>query len=106
MDGFTLLKDPLGNEVRLPSTITELDGSLREMQDIFDDVCTVIEKPSLLFQLIDGSIEQYYFRAIGWNKTMLIGAERKEGFYQAFTYEMDPPKDRIAQLFSLGKQVL
>ena len=101
-----LISDPLGNEILVRETVLDLDEHLIESEEIFDDISKVIEKPIMLFKLNDEDIQLYYLRAVGWNKTLLLGVKKINAHYEAVNYEMDPPIERINELHMKGQRLI
>lgn len=100
------ISDPLGNEVFIPQTIMDLSNHMDQSEDVIDDMSKVIEKPIMLFRKKEGQAQLYYLRAVGWNKTMLIGVQKANGQLEVTSYEMDPSIERITELHSTFERLI
>ena len=98
--------DPLTNEIFVAKTILDFNERLTQSEDVFDDVTKVIEKPIMLFKMKKGPMQLYYLRAIGWNKTMLIGVQNIGGRYEAINYQIDPPIELVGELHRDGERLI
>jgi hypothetical protein len=94
------IRDPLGNEVVIPQTVLDFDKHIIQSEDVMDDVSRVIERPIMIFRRNAEQSQLYYLRAIGWNRTMLIGAQKNTDHFEVTGYEIDPPIERITELHS------
>jgi hypothetical protein len=100
------ISDPLGNKVFIPQTIIDLNKHVDQSEDVMDDMSKVIEKPIMLFGKKENQAQLYYLRAVGWNKTMLIGVQKKNGQLEVTSYEMDPSIERITELHSKFERLI
>jgi hypothetical protein len=101
-----LVIDPFGNEILIGQTIVDYKEGILMSDEIYDDVSRVIERPIMIFKMNNDETQLYYVRAIGWNKTMLLAVERKNGHFEVVNYEIDPPIERIAELHQKGERLL
>ena len=92
------VSDPLSNEIVIPQSVLDFDKQIVQSEDIMDDMSKVIEKPIMLFSMKEGETKLYYLRAIGWNKTMLIGVEEINHQLEVTDYEIDPCIEKITEL--------
>jgi hypothetical protein len=92
------VSDPLSNEIVIPQSLIDFDKQIIQSEDILDDISKVIEKPIMLFRIKEGRLKLYYLRAIGWNKTMLIGVEEINDQFEVIDYEIDPCIEKITEL--------
>ena len=99
------LIDPLGNEILLSPSICEHSGLRIRNDDFIDDATTVIEKPALILKLVEGHIEQYYYRAVAWNHSLLIGASKVDGHLQAQECVHNPTKEQLIKMFEKGEVI-
>jgi hypothetical protein len=99
--------DPLGNKVLIPQTVLDFDKQIIQSEDVMDDMSKVIERPIMIFRREEeGSVQLYYLRAIGWNKTMLIRVQEKDDWFELIDYEIDPPIERITELHSKFERLI
>lgn len=101
-----MIRDPLGNEVVIPQTVLDFDKHIIQSEDVMDDVSRVIERPIMMFTRTSEQNELYYLRAIGWNKTMLIGVQRSHDRFEVIDYQVDPPIERITELHSKFERLI
>lgn len=74
--------------------------------EIYNGFQTVIERPAFIIVLPDHSPpERYYYRSIGWSKSVLIRAQQLEGNWQANECTFDPKDTFIKQLAAQGRIV-
>jgi hypothetical protein len=96
--------DPLGKTIHL------LHGVLfseNEAEGIYDDAAAVIEKPALLVEVHDNNVtELYYFRSIGWNKTLLIIARWNNDRWEADHYIKNPSSETLSAILKKGNQLI
>lgn len=93
-----IVSDPLLNEIVIPQSVLDFSKHIVQSEDILDDISKVIEKPIMLFRMKDGETKLYYLRAVGWNKTMLIGVEEINNHFEVIDYEIDPCIEKITEL--------
>jgi hypothetical protein len=96
--------DPLGNSVQISVAICE--SADQNSIEIYDDAIAVIEKPALVFLMQQEKTEHYYYRSVGWNKIMMIIAEKQDGSFIASECIIDPSKELMATIFEKGTQLL
>ena len=96
--------DPLGNKVLIPQTV--FDKQIIQSEDVMDDMSKVIERPIMIFRREEGSVQLYYLRAIGWNKTVLIRVQKNDDRFELVDYEIDPPIERITELHSKYERLI
>jgi hypothetical protein len=100
------IRDPLGNEVVIPQTVLDFDKHIIQSEDVMDDMSKVIERPIMIFRRDHEQNQLYYLRAIGWNKTMLIGVQKNCDHFEVMDYEVDPPLERITELHSNFERII
>jgi hypothetical protein len=98
--------DPLGNEVIINQTVSDLNESIIQSEDILDTINKVIERPAMLFKMNEEKIQLYYLRAIGWHKTMLIGVQKTSRHFEVINYQLDPPLEILRELQSKGQRLI
>jgi hypothetical protein len=84
----------------------DFNKHLIKSEEIFDDISKVIEKPIMLFKMDHENIQLYYLRAVGWNKTMLLGVRKIDAQFEVVNYEMDPSIERINELHVKGQRLI
>ena len=96
--------DPLGKTVHLLPGIL---FSENEDEGIYDGATTVIKKPALLVEVNENNETQfYYFRSVGWNKTLLLTTRFHEGRWEAFQCLKNPSSEMISALLKKGKHII
>jgi hypothetical protein len=101
-----IVTDPLGNEIAIANEVLQVNEKIWKEEGVIDDVTKVIQKPLMLFRMNEGNVDFFYFRAIGWNKTMLIGVQKREEHLEAVNYEIDPPVATIGILHKNGERMI
>ena len=101
-----LIKDVFGHEIIVNQTILDFSEKLVQSDEVFDGIAMVIEKPIMIFKMNEGLIQLYYLRAIGWNKTMLIGVQKKGDHFEVINYQLDPDIERITELHRKGERLI
>jgi hypothetical protein len=101
-----IVKDPFGNEIVIQQTVLDMNEHMTRSEDVLDDMGKVIEKPMMIFKMKDGPTQLYYLRAVGWNRTMLIGVKKTNEHFEVINYETDPPIERITKLHSKGERLI
>jgi hypothetical protein len=100
------VKDPFGNEVYIRQEILLLTAQMKSGTEIFDDITKVIEKPAMMFKLSGSKTLLYYLRAVGWNRMMMIGAQKKYDHFELTTFEMDPSAKMLSDLYHGADQLI
>jgi hypothetical protein len=90
----------------IPQTMLDFDKHIIQWEDVMDDVSRVIERPIMVFRSDIEQNQLYYLRAIGWNKTMLIGVQKSRNYFEVIDYEVDPPIERITELHSKFERLI
>ena len=101
-----IIVDPLGNSIAIPLQLLDVNEELFQSKDVYDNFTAIIEKPAMLFKMQNGTVELYYLRAIGWNKTVLLGVHKRDGHYEAFNFELDPTSERLQELHLKGERLI
>lgn len=101
-----LVIDPFGNEILIQQKIVDFKEQIKESEEIFDDISKVIERPIMIFRMNEDGTQLYYLRAIGWNKTMLLGVQKNNNHFEVINYEIDPPIERITELHQMGQRLI
>lgn len=101
-----LVTDPLGNEILIQQTIVDFKDRIIGPEEIFDDITKVIEKPIMIFKMDRDGTQLYYLRAIGWNKTMLLGVQKNNAHFEVISFEIDPSIERITELHQAGQRLI
>lgn len=95
--------DPLGKTIYLLPGILFTEN---EADEIYDDAATVIKKPALVIEVNENSKTQYYyFRSIGWNKTLLLVAHWNNERWEAYNCIKNPTSDMLSAILKKGKQI-
>ena len=92
------VSDPLSNEIIIPQSVLDFNKEIIQSEDVMDDISKVIERPIMLFRIKEGKTKFYYLRAVGWNKTMLIGVQEINNKLEVVDYEIDPCIEKITEL--------
>jgi hypothetical protein len=100
-----IVRDPFGNEVVLQESVLDFSDRLRQSDDVFDGVGKVIEKPLMVFRSSDGGAF-FYFRAVGWNTTLLLDVQKADDHFEVARYEMNPPVQRLSDLHQRTERLL
>lgn len=100
------LADPLGNEIHFNDTICGSNGASMKTEEILDSATEVIAKPTLMFRLPNSYVSQYYFRAVGWDTTILIGVAKIDGHFEAVQCIKNPSHQLIHDLMNKGEQII
>jgi hypothetical protein len=96
--------DPLGKTIYLLPGIL---FSENEAEEIYDDATVVIKKPALLVEVHENNATQlYYFRSIGWNKTLLIITRRDNERWEAYSCVKNPSSEILSAILKKGKQLI
>jgi hypothetical protein len=101
-----IIRDPLGNEIVVNEKVLEINHHIMQIEDSIDDFRKVIERPAMLFKMAEGIIHLYYFRAVGWHKTILIGVQKIDQHFEVIHYQFDPTLNQLAELQSKGQRLL
>jgi hypothetical protein len=98
--------DPLGNTIFLLEGICAKQEGANEAE-IYDNAATVIQKPALMIRVeVDHTVEQHYFRSVGWHSTMLIIASFTHDRWESKECIMNPSSEELSALLKKGKQMI
>jgi len=100
-----IIKDPFGNEIVIPQTVLDFNKHIIQSEDVLDDINKVIERPIMIFKT-KGLMQLYYLRAIGWNRTMLIGVQKAGDHFEVIDCQVDPTIERITELHSKYERLI
>jgi len=96
--------DPLGKTIFLLPAIFFDEN---EAEEIYDDATAVIKKPAMLFEVQENNATQfYYFRSIGWKKTLLIMTTWGNDRWEAHDCIKNPSSKLLGHLLKKGKQLI
>jgi hypothetical protein len=93
-----LLNDALGEKVFIPREFiyTPENG-------VYDHIQTVIQIPVFIVSL--PSKERFYFRAIGWEVSLLLKAVQKGSFYQVVSIIRNPDASSLEGFLKNGQVI-
>ena len=104
MTNEVIVIDPLGQYVHL---LPGIPFSENEEQEIYDGAATVITKPAILIEIRQKErTEFYYFRSVGWNKTLLLITRFKDDHWEAYKCVKNPPSEMLSYLLQTGRQII
>jgi hypothetical protein len=96
--------DPLGKTIHLLPGIFFAEN---EAEEIYDDATAVIKKPALLVKVHENDATQfYYFRSVGWNKTLLIITRWSNDRWEAYSCIKNPPAETLSAILKKGSQLI
>ena len=96
--------DPLGRTIHL---LPEISFPENEEEGILNDASTIIKKPALLIEIEENNEKQfYYFRSVGWNKTLLLIVRFNGGRWEAYKCIKNPSSQMLSTLLKKGKQLI
>ena len=107
-DDGRIVNDPLGNTIHLlQEIIMACEHQDESDNEIYDDAETVIRKPAMLFEVKDeGRSYLFYFRSVGWERTMLIKVHFQNNRLEIAQCIRDPSNDMISVIIKSGRQLL
>ncbi|HYH16871.1 MAG TPA: hypothetical protein VD794_16680, partial [Flavisolibacter sp.] len=76
-----------------------------DSQEIYDKPSKVIEAPAMMMQVTGVSDENYYFRSVGWENSLLIGTKRINGKWTAHTVVKNPSSQLLLDIYRMGSHV-
>lgn len=101
-----IITDPLGNPVRISPSICDLN-LLATHQEAFDDPFDVIRRPIMLVKLSNSPTPQMcYYRAIGWDTTLLIMTKKTDDEWEAYRCIKNPTPQFLSDLLNKGIQLI
>lgn len=101
-----MVKDPYGNEIIIQPDMVEFTRHIKAGGEMVDDITAVIERPAMMFQMNGTVLQLYYMRAIGWNKTMLVCAQKKQNHFEVTNCELDPSSKKLSELYHWADQLI
>lgn len=103
---IVIVKDPFGNLVEIEQELWQATDHMKTEDDIFDGISKVIEKPAMMFKLPGENPRLCYMRAIGWNKVLLVTAEKTGEHFWVVSLEIDPSAKTLSELYNWADQLL
>lgn len=108
-----IVSDPLGNEISLVPDICIIQQETAETKmndvdsEIYDDIATVIRKPAIMVESeTGGQTKLYYFRSVGWQKTLLIEVKYHNNHWEAYQCTWNPSNQQLSDVLKKGKQLI
>lgn len=96
--------DPLGKTIHL---LPGIFFSENEAEEIYDDATIVIKKPALHVEVHEkGATQLYYFRSIGWNKTLLIVTRWSNNRWEAYSCVKNPSSETLSAILKKGNHLI
>lgn len=100
------LRDPFGNKVILDEALCGLEANRMLTEDLYDAVTDVITRPTMMFKTTDKLIRQFYFRAIGWHTSLIIGVTKRNDEYEAYECIKNPSFEMFGTLLKHGERLI
>lgn len=101
-----MVKDPYGNKIVIQQEMLEFTQHIKSLDENLDDLTTVIEKPAMMFKVNGAIIQLYYMRAVGWNKILLVCAQKKHDHFEVINCEVDPSAKKLSELYHWADQLI
>lgn len=98
--------DPFGKNINIPEKLCDVHQQPFDISNIFDDVQDVIKKPAMVFETVQTATEFYYFRSVGWDYVLLIGAHKQNEDWIAYQCIINPDAGYMADIFTRCRQLL
>lgn len=104
-NGARTITDPFNNKIHLVEGICQVSPDTHP--DVYDDAAMVIHKPAMMVELKSEAVKElYYFRSIGWHKTLLIGVHLQDEEWVTFSCEKNPSNELLSNLLKKGRQLV
>jgi hypothetical protein len=103
MSTFDIIIDPFGNEVFLPKDLFTPKVLEVKLLDLFDKPAKVIEAPALMMQVSGDLEENYYYRSVGWDSTLLICTRKIAGRWIAQYISDNPSSKQLYEIYKKGR---
>ncbi|WP_205511516.1 hypothetical protein [Longitalea arenae] len=97
-------KDPLQSLVFFGDSLFNVIGRETELLKLY--IAITIERPTIMFEIKGRPRKRYYFRAIHWDKTLLVGVQNDNGIWNVSQYFQDPGGLTMLEIFRAGKQLI
>jgi hypothetical protein len=98
---YLTINDPLNTVVEINA---ELYAADKHENSLALFATETIEHPALIFETNDG-VKRYYYRAIDWQKTLMIQVIRKGVSWYATDFRLDPSSDTIREIVGDSKLI-
>lgn len=95
--------DPLGHRIILEGIDLSAGAQFAEPEEI---LAQVIRKPAMLIEIKSPEQRLYFFRSVDWSHTLLVGAELRNGEWQAFSCVQNPTSTELSELLKKGRQLI
>ena len=104
MPNEVAVTDPLGKTIYL---LPGIFFSQNEVEEVYDDATAIIKKPAMLIEVRENnSTEFYYFRSIGWKKTLLVVTRWSNNRWEAYKCLKNPSSEILSAILKKGKQLV
>lgn len=103
------ITDPLKRIVLVPEDFCQFqDLDTEQESEIQDELCSLVERtiscPAMM--LDDDEIgKRYYYRAVNWQRTLLVETSLNQDDYIASSCELDPPSDLMRKIIEASRLV-
>lgn len=99
-------KDPFGVVVVLNSLLCDESGIEKDFSRLQRAIATAIENPALLVHVSDTPGKRYYFRAVNWQYTVLIGVHEERGVWKVKECCENPSGRFMLGIYQRGTQLV
>lgn len=99
-------KDPFGMVVVLEHLLCDENGIEKDFSRIKRAIVTTIENPALLVHVTDIPKKRYYFKAIHWQYTVLIGVHEEHGIWTVKECCENPSGRYMLGIYKRGTQLV
>ncbi|OQP46418.1 hypothetical protein [Niastella populi] len=105
MKAIAHARDPFGYDVKVEN-FCELDGVQKDISYFKNNIVKVIEQPGMMIEVFDTSLKRYYFGAVTWNQTILVGVRNKNGTWSVTKCFENPSASLVTPIFLRGNQLI
>lgn len=98
--------DPFGYCVTIENFICEVDGIPKDVSYLKHGIIHVIQRPAMLIESFDTSLYRYYFGAIDWERTILVGVRNKNRTWVVTKCFENPSSHIVYPIFRQGNQLI
>lgn len=99
-------RDPFDNFVTLNRFVCDVDASQKDILHLKNDIAKVIGHPAMLLETFDTSLKRYYFGAINWHHTILIGVRNINGIWILTKCFENPSGSLVYPIYRRSNQLI
>ena len=95
--------DHEGQPVFISTLLLNKDHNYVHSSPLYLRIAKTIENPTVVIDIVDSCHKRYYYRAINWERTLLVCVKTANGLREVDQYFEEPSGKFMAQLYRNAK---